>query len=132
VALGDWVWLQTSGGLNVWVGTTGVPVGEAWSIMARELPARGEVGMDREFHRRARAWASDHPGRYLERVAERALGFVVSLDRSVEFLPYRLAFPFVLLGVAVAWRDPRWLLPLLVWALHGGLGAFRVMSPRHP
>lgn len=131
VALGQWAWLGTSGGLNVWSGNTGAAIGAGWALMAEELPRRGEAGMEREFYARTRRWIAAHPGAWVRVVMGKVAGFLVPLDRSVEYLPYRLAFPFVLLGALLALRDTRWRLPLWAWLLHGAVGAVTVMSPRY-
>jgi hypothetical protein len=129
--LGEWVWLQTSGGLNLWAGNGGGTIPQGWEILSRELPARGEVGADRGFYQRAREAAVARPLGTLAGVAEKLLWFVAPRDRSPEYLAYRLAVPLVLLGFVVGWRDPRWSLIAGVWAMHAAVGALTVMNGRY-
>lgn len=129
--LGEWVWFQTSGGLNLWAGNTGRPIREGWEWMSRDLPRRGERGMDRAFRDRTQAWIRAYPGEFLGQLAAKAASFLVPRERALEYLAYRLVFPFALLGAWVAARDGRWRLALLAWLFHGAFSALSVVNLRY-
>jgi len=103
--------LQTSGGMNFWIGNGRGSVGDAWAVMARELPRRGEVGMDRWFY--ADTWGQREAiARDLPRaLARKAWEFASPLAREAWYLPYRFLWPFALVGVILAarsaWSGPK-------------------------
>jgi hypothetical protein len=103
--------------MNAWIGNGRGTVGDAWAIMARSLPARGELGMDRFFY--ADTWA--HKGEILAALPSllvaKARTFFTPLTRDPWFVPYRIVWPLALVGTCGPWaaRAPqRWLLAALV------------------
>jgi len=100
--------LLTSGGMNVWIGNGRGSVGDAWRIMARDLAARGEVGMDRWFYADTRAHAADIAAAAPRLLVEKLRVYFSPTAREPWILPWRFLWPLAALGVVLArWRDPR-------------------------
>ncbi len=91
--------LLTSGGMNFWIGCGRGTVGDAWEVMRRILPARGELGAERWFYADtwAHAGAIAHalPGLLVAKVRT----FATPFTRDPWFLAYRLTWPFAALAL---------------------------------
>jgi len=101
--------LLTSGGMNFWIGNGRGTVGEAWEVMAREAPRRGELGTDRYFY--ADMWA--HSGEILcgapRLFASKVAMYFSPLPRGAWNLSWRFLLPLAAIGWwwARTPRDPR-------------------------
>lgn len=115
--------LLTSGGMNFWAGNGRGTIQDAWRIMQKKLPEKGEVGMDHWFYRDV--W--NHRGDLLHAAphlcAAKIWAFFAPSTHEVQYLPLRFLLPFVLIGALVILPGARWLTWLVLAVILSQLAA---------
>jgi hypothetical protein len=93
--------LLTSGGMNFWIGNGRGSVGDAWQVMAREAPRRGELGMDRWFYTDTVAHSGEIVRNLPQLLAAKTRTYFTPFARDAWDLPWRLLWPLAVVGVFV-------------------------------
>ena len=95
--------LLTSGGMNFWIGNGRGDVHDAWEVMSRELPARGEIGMDRWFYQDTWSHGAEILRALPGALVTKARTFATLLASDGWFLPWRVLWPLALAGLLLSW-----------------------------
>ncbi|MBN1826931.1 MAG: glycosyltransferase family 39 protein [Candidatus Eisenbacteria bacterium] len=105
---GSFVPFVTSGGLNFWGGNhaagaaKGIPA--AWEIMKENPDGLSELEMDRWFYRDALDALIANPNRFPVALKNKILAYWWPLQRDIYQVPFRLLFPFFLIGLGASIR----------------------------
>ena len=105
---GTFVPFVTSGGLNFWAGNRvqggAGALTAAWEIMQQNPNGLSEVELNRWFYRDALGLIWQNPGHFVNMLRQKFLWYWWPLQGDYYQLPYRLLFPFFLMGVGASLR----------------------------
>ncbi len=95
--------LLTSGGHNFWLGNVeGMSNTEAWGIMARDLPAMGEIAMDEWFYEDLKQRRGEILARLPELAVFKIRNYITPFTTRLPVWPYRFLWPLAVLGLVLA------------------------------
>jgi 4-amino-4-deoxy-L-arabinose transferase-like glycosyltransferase len=108
IVQGAFVPFVTSGGLNLWGGNHiaggAKAITAAWEIMKENPNGFSELEMDRWFYHDAWHVLSNNPSHFLALLKDKFIWYWWPLQRDFYQLPYRLLFPFFLIGLGASVR----------------------------